>query len=184
MKQLQSFSLPNWSKTKCASYLQPCLTSDWLCIPPAGHQAMRVTLEGSHVVVLWGFCCTKCDSFLLIFGRSISKGTLSTSCGLKLYPAVLQGQRNFSVCRFVRNLNTSAKLYTKKLENEHWCSCLHQLCAQSGTTSPSPAIQSPWLPCWSSLFCTRFAVNLQSVPQEMRTGSSGVAGMSSDFPTK
>lgn len=76
----------------CASYLQPSPMSDWLCM-----QGFRpwVALEWSHVLVVWGFCCTKFDSFFLIFGRSISKGALSTTRGLKLYPAVLQRQRNF-----------------------------------------------------------------------------------------
>lgn len=94
------FSLPNWSNLYCRFAERvlhiynhvPCLTG---CISLQQGFRPWITLEGSHVVVVWGFCCTKFDSFLLIFGRSISKGTLSTTRGLKIYPAVLQGQRNF-----------------------------------------------------------------------------------------
>lgn len=75
--------------------------SDWLCISPAEFQAMShlrgdsCCREGSHVVVDEVFAVPNLMVFFLIFGRNISKRSLSTTCGLKLCPAVLQGQRNF-----------------------------------------------------------------------------------------
>lgn len=51
--------------------------------------------EGSHLVVDEVSAVPNLMVSLLIFGRNISKRSLSITRGLKLYPAVLQGQRNF-----------------------------------------------------------------------------------------
>lgn len=111
------FSLPNWSKTIGLQEMSFPLMI-WSLIQQVVYPSRRVqaiSLFGQISPCSWvRFLLYQIWqlffvwSFFFFFWRTILQGTLSPTRGLKPYPAVLQGQRNFKclqICQELKHLS-------------------------------------------------------------------------------